>query len=46
MATPQSLRKLITSLRTGACLDDPQVALPTFPIRRDPATGRVEVEWP
>ncbi|GAA4153596.1 nitrite reductase small subunit NirD [Actinomadura keratinilytica] len=35
--------KEVFDLRTGVCLDDPQVALPTFPIRRDPATGRVEV---
>ena len=31
-------------LRTGQCLDDPSVSLPTFPVRV--AGGRVEVAWP
>jgi nitrite reductase (NADH) small subunit len=35
--------KQVFDLTTGKCMDDPEVALPTFPIRRDPATGRVEV---
>jgi nitrite reductase (NADH) small subunit len=34
--------KQVFDLRTGRCLDDPQVALPTYPIRRT-AAGRVEV---
>ncbi|XVQ15370.1 nitrite reductase small subunit NirD [Spirillospora sp. CA-255316] len=35
--------KQVFDLRTGSCLDDPQVALPTFAIRRVPAGDRVEV---
>jgi len=35
--------KQVFDLRTGTCLDDPQVALPTFAIRRVPAGDRVEV---
>jgi nitrite reductase (NADH) small subunit len=35
--------KQVFDLRTGSCLDDPQVALPTFAVRRVAATGRVEV---
>lgn len=33
--------KQVFDLRTGACLDDPRVALPTFPVRR--SGDRVEV---
>ncbi|TDD31354.1 nitrite reductase small subunit NirD [Actinomadura sp. KC06] len=33
--------KQVFDLRTGACLDDPRVALPAFPVRR--AGDRVEV---
>ncbi|MFG2001787.1 nitrite reductase small subunit NirD [Spirillospora sp. NPDC048911] len=35
--------KDVFDLRTGACLADPEVALPTFPIRRNPVDDRVEV---
>jgi nitrite reductase (NADH) small subunit len=35
--------KQVFDLRTGSCLDDPRVALPTFAIRRVPSTDRVEV---
>ncbi|MFD0690999.1 nitrite reductase small subunit NirD [Actinomadura fibrosa] len=35
--------KQVFDLRTGACLDDPRVALPTFPIRLDASGHRVEV---
>jgi nitrite reductase (NADH) small subunit len=35
--------KQVFDLRTGSCLDDPQVALPAFAVRRVPSTGRVEV---
>jgi nitrite reductase (NADH) small subunit len=38
--------KQVFDLRTGRCLDDPGRSVPTFPIRRRPATGpgaRVEV---
>ncbi|SEG81531.1 nitrite reductase (NADH) small subunit [Thermomonospora echinospora] len=34
--------KQVFDLRTGRCLDDTEVALPTFGVRRTPA-GRVEV---
>ncbi|GAA1564905.1 nitrite reductase small subunit NirD [Actinomadura kijaniata] len=37
--------KQVFDLRTGVCLDDPGVALPTFPIRRT-AEDRVEVALP
>ncbi|MES9543503.1 MULTISPECIES: nitrite reductase small subunit NirD [unclassified Actinomadura] len=33
--------KQVFDLRTGVCLDDPRVALPTFPVRR--SGDRVEV---
>ncbi|TDC45978.1 nitrite reductase small subunit NirD [Actinomadura sp. KC345] len=36
--------KQVFDLRTGACLDDPRVALPAFPVRR--AGDRVEVALP
>lgn len=35
--------KQVFDLGTGACLDDPRVAVPTFPIRRAAAGDRVEV---
>ncbi|WP_395105730.1 nitrite reductase small subunit NirD [Actinomadura sp. SCN-SB] len=35
--------KQVFDLRSGVCLDDPRVALPTFAVRRVPSTGRVEV---
>ena len=35
--------KQVFDLRTGACLDDPGVVLPTFPVRRSAAGDRVEV---
>ncbi|GAA2439647.1 nitrite reductase small subunit NirD [Actinomadura vinacea] len=35
--------KQVFDLRTGSCLDDPEVALPTFAIRRVAAGDRVEV---
>jgi nitrite reductase (NADH) small subunit len=35
--------KQVFDLRTGCCLDDPRVALPTFAVRRVPGTARVEV---
>ncbi|POM22494.1 Nitrite reductase (NADH) small subunit [Actinomadura rubteroloni] len=35
--------KQVFDLRTGGCLDDPDVALPTFPIRRSATGDRVEV---
>ncbi|WP_019634611.1 nitrite reductase small subunit NirD [Actinomadura atramentaria] len=35
--------KQVFDLRTGVCLDEPDVALPTFPIRRSAAGDRVEV---
>ncbi|GAA3937245.1 nitrite reductase small subunit NirD [Actinomadura viridis] len=38
--------KQVFDLRTGACLDDPDVTLRTFPVRRNPDTGRVEVALP
>jgi nitrite reductase (NADH) small subunit len=34
--------KQVFDLRTGRCLDDAEVALPTFRVRRTPG-GRVEV---
>lgn len=34
--------KQVFDLRTGRCLDDPQVTVPTFSVRRNSA-GRVEV---
>ncbi|NDU75719.1 nitrite reductase small subunit NirD [Actinomadura sp. DSM 109109] len=36
--------KQVFDLRTGVCLDDPRVALPTFPVRR--SGDRVEVALP
>ncbi|KAB2339470.1 nitrite reductase small subunit NirD [Actinomadura rudentiformis] len=38
--------KDVFDLRTGVCLADPEVALPTFPIRRNPVGDRVEVALP
>ncbi|WP_174550995.1 nitrite reductase small subunit NirD [Actinomadura macra] len=38
--------KQVFDLRTGSCLDEPDVALPTFAIRRSPAADRVEVALP
>jgi nitrite reductase (NADH) small subunit len=38
--------KQVFDLRTGTCLDEPGVALPTFAIRRIPAGDRVEVALP
>ncbi|WP_433323376.1 nitrite reductase small subunit NirD [Spirillospora sp. CA-294931] len=38
--------KQVFDLRTGTCLSEPEVALPTFAIRRDPAGDRVEVALP
>ncbi|MFC6884396.1 MULTISPECIES: nitrite reductase small subunit NirD [Actinomadura] len=35
--------KQVFDLRTGVCLDDPRVALPTFPVRRGAGGDRVEV---
>ncbi|MEU5883846.1 nitrite reductase small subunit NirD [Spirillospora sp. NPDC047279] len=35
--------KDVFDLRSGVCLADPEVALPTFPIRRNPVGDRVEV---
>jgi nitrite reductase (NADH) small subunit len=35
--------KQVFDLRTGSCLDDPQVALQAFAIRRAGSTGRVQV---
>jgi nitrite reductase (NADH) small subunit len=37
--------KQVFDLRTGRCLDDPEVVVPTFPVRRSPE-GRVEVALP
>ncbi|MEW2358511.1 nitrite reductase small subunit NirD [Spirillospora sp. NPDC029432] len=38
--------KQVFDLRTGSCLDEPGVALPTFAVRRNPAGDRVEVALP
>ncbi|WP_433252455.1 nitrite reductase small subunit NirD [Actinomadura nitritigenes] len=35
--------KQVFDLRTGVCLDDPRVAVPTFPVRRAAGGDRVEV---